>query len=59
MRDVPLQDKDTLFFGPRKYIEDLWQIIKWQKLRIDALQQQLPPAHDSKHHRAARSSPGA
>lgn len=57
-----MQDSDTLFFGPRKHIQDLWALIDAQKKHIldlehqlcslgvqpkHSLQQQLKPKH---HH---------
>lgn len=36
-----VQDPGTLFFGPRKYINDLWLIINHQKHYIQTLQDML------------------
>ena len=47
-----LQGKDTLFYGARKYIEDLWQIIKSQTLRIARLEQMVSEARKVEHQAA-------
>ena len=36
-----LQDSDTLFFGPRKHIQDLWALVDAQKKHILDLERQL------------------
>lgn len=36
-----VQDPGTLFFGPRKYIHDLWLIVHHQKHYIQALEDML------------------
>lgn len=35
------QDSDTLFFGPRKHIQDLWALVEAQKKHILDLEHQL------------------
>ena len=36
-----MQDSETLFFGPKKHIQDLWAVIDSQKERIFVLESQL------------------
>jgi hypothetical protein len=35
------QDSDTLFFGPKKHIQDLWALVDAQKKHILDLERQL------------------
>lgn len=35
------QDNDTLFFGPKKHIQDLWALVDAQKKHILDLEHQL------------------
>ena len=36
-----MQDSETLFFGPKKHIQDLWDVIDSQKEYILILESQL------------------
>ena len=36
-----MQDSETLFFGPKKHIQDLWDVIDSQKEHILILESQL------------------
>lgn len=53
-----VQDLYTLFFGPRKHIQDLWDIIDRQRLHIERLEQQLGTSRHTKQPRTNRTAPG-
>ena len=58
----PMQDNDTLFFGPKKHIQDLWTVIEAQKIHICNLERQLiragvPPVQLLQHIEPVQQAP--